>query len=125
MRHVSLQRKSRGRMSYESGLAAEDRISTDYERRGFPIARKRWRGKSGEIDLVFQDTGGLVFVEVKQSRDFDSALNNLSEHQIARLFAAAEEYVANEPNGSLTDVRFDVALVNQRGEFKIIENAFA
>lgn len=115
----------RGRLSYESGQAAEDRISTDYERRGLPVANRRWRGASGEIDIVARDGTGLVFVEVKQSRSFDTALAHLTETQITRLYAAAEEYVADEPRGSLTDVRFDVALVNQRGEYKIIENAFA
>jgi len=116
---------ARGRMSYESGLAAEDRISTDYERRGFPVTRRRWRGQAGEIDLVARDGDGIVFIEVKQSRTFDDALAHLSDRQIARLYAAAEEYVANEPKGCLTDIRFDVALVNGQGEFKIIENAFA
>lgn len=126
MRAAVRQSKSnRGRMSFESGAAAEDRISTDYERRGFPVAQRRWRGKSGEIDIVARDGAGIVFVEVKQSRDFDQALSHVTDRQIARLYAAAEEFVAGEPNGSLTDVRFDVALVNQRGEFRIIENAFA
>ena len=41
-----------------------------------------------------------------------------------RLYASAEEYLGQMPNGSLTDVRFDVALVNALGEVRIIENAF-
>ena len=41
-----------------------------------------------------------------------------------RLYASAEEYLGQMPDGSLTDVRFDVALVNGRGEVRIIENAF-
>lgn len=126
MRATARQAKSnRGRMSYESGAAAEDRISTDYERRGFPVAQRRWRGQSGEIDIVARNGAEIVFIEVKQSADFDRALAHLTEHQIARLYAAAAEYVGGEPMGNLTDVRFDVALVNQRGEFRIIENAFA
>lgn len=112
-------------MSYESGLAAEDRISTDYERRGYPIARRRWRGRQGEVDLVARNGDGLVFVEVKQSRSFDAALAHLTPPQVARLYATVEEYLAGEPKGLLTEVRFDVALVNQQGEFRIIENAFA
>jgi putative endonuclease len=35
-----------------------------------------------------------------------------------------KEYLGKIPNGSLTDVRFDVALVNALGEVRIIENAF-
>lgn len=125
MADIRKQKQARGRMSHESGLAAENRISADYERRGFPVAQRRWRGKSGEIDLITRNGDGLVFVEVKQSRDFDRALGHLSERQVARLYASVEEFLAGEPNGALTDVRFDVALVNQQGEFRIIENAFA
>lgn len=115
----------RGRRAYESGMSAENRISSDYERRGYPVAAQRWRGQSGEIDLIARDGDGLVFVEVKQSRSFDQALSHLTPPQVTRLYAAVEEYVANEPKGMLTDVRFDVALVNQQGEFRILENAFA
>lgn len=119
-------------MSYHAGLAAEDRISRDYERRGFSIAQRRWRGRGrgpgrgrgGEIDLVARGDDGLIFVEVKQSRDFETAIQHLSPRQMQRLYNSAEEYLGTMPNGSLTDVRFDVALVNGFGEMQIIENAF-
>ncbi len=124
-RSVKAQKTARGRMSYEAGLAAEERILSDYERRGFPVHDRRWRGGRGEIDIVLRDGERLIFVEVKQSRTFDNALAHLTEGQIARLYASAEEYIASTPMGSLTDVRFDVALVNQHGEFRILENAFA
>lgn len=117
-------RRNRGAMAYQAGLSAEDRISTDYERRGFPIAQRRWRGKGGEIDLIAQDGDGLVFIEVKQSCSFDQAVQRVSQRQIKRLYATAEEYLGEMPRGSLTDVRFDVALVNGNGEVRIIENAF-
>jgi putative endonuclease len=119
------QKSDRGRMSYESGMAAETRILADYENRGFRICDQRWRGTVGELDLVAGDTSGLIFVEVKQSRSFDDALAHLSPAQVNRLYATVDEYLAQQPNGSLTNVRFDVALVNQLGEFRIIENAFA
>ena len=125
MTSLAERKAARGRMQYETGLSAEARISTDYERRGYPVARRRWRGKSGEIDLILQDGDGLVFVEVKQSRDFDRALTRLTSKQVARLYSAVDEYLADGPDGTLTEVRFDVALVNQQGEFRIIENAFA
>lgn len=116
-------RRHRGRMSHYAGEAAEQRIATDYERRGFAVAARRWRGQGGEIDLVLRDGEGLVFVEVKQSRDFASAASHLSARQVMRLQHAAEEFLGGEPRGALTDMRFDVALVNARGEFQVIENA--
>ena len=117
-------RHARGQMAYHAGLSAEDCISTDYERRGFPVVQRRWRGKSGEIDLIVRDGAALIFVEVKQSATFDRAALRVSDRQMQRLYAAGEEFLAGEPLGALTDVRFDVALVNGQGEVRIIENAF-
>ncbi len=114
----------RGGMSFHAGRAAEDCIARDYEQRGFAVARKRWRGKSGEIDLIINDGAGLIFVEVKQSRNFERAALRVSAAQMRRIYRCAEEYLGTQPLGSLTDVRFDVALMNRHGETKIIENAF-
>lgn len=117
-------RRLRGAMAYQAGASAEMRISSDYERRGFPVVQQRWRGKRGEIDLIAQDGDGLVFIEVKQSKTFDRAAARLTAAQMRRIYASAEEYLGQMPRGSLTEVRFDVALVNGQGETRIIENAF-
>ena len=117
-------RRHRGRAAHFAGQSAEFQIAQDYERRGFAIARRRWRGKSGEIDLVVRDGDGLIFVEVKQARDFTRAAQSLSLRQMNRIYASAEEYLADAPLGTLTDVRFDVALVDGQGQSQIIENAF-
>jgi len=111
-------------MSYHAGLAAEDLIARNYRRRGHQIVAQRWRGKRGEIDLIVRDDNSIVFVEVKQSRDFDAALSHVRPAQVRRLYATGEEFLATQPDGSLTDVRFDVALVNGSGAVQILENAF-
>lgn len=118
------QRHHRGRMSFYSGVSAENRIAQDYERRGFAVARRRWRGKGGEIDLIIRDGNGLIFVEVKHSRCLQRAAESLSARQMQRIYTSAEEFLGTEPSGSLTDVRFDVALVDGQGDMQIIENAF-
>ncbi|WP_299152176.1 YraN family protein [uncultured Tateyamaria sp.] len=117
-------RMDRGRRSYLAGLAAEDIVRRDYAARGFPLRDSRWRGKRGEIDLVMNDGDGIVFVEVKKSRDFETAMSHVTAAQVRRLYATGEEYLAQMPNGSLTDVRFDVALVDATGAVQIVENAF-
>lgn len=121
---TGLARHHRGRRAFHAGQAAEMRIAQDYERRGFAIARRRWRGRGGEIDLIVRDGPGLIFVEVKQSRSLARAAESLSARQMQRIYASAEEFLGTEPAGSLTDVRFDVALVDGQGDLQIIENAF-
>jgi putative endonuclease len=116
--------KADRQMCYHAGLSAEQRIAQDYERRGFVVARRRWRGAGGEIDLITRNSDGLVFIEVKQSRTIARAAERLNRRQMGRICASAEQFMAGEPDGQLTNVRFDVALVDQAGKFEIIENAF-
>ena len=113
-----------GETSYHAGLAAEEIVLGHYRDRGAELRATRWRGKGGEVDLIVALDGVLVFVEVKKSRSFDRAALRLSERQMARLYAAASEFIAGEPAGQLTDMRFDAALVNDAGAVQIIENAF-
>jgi putative endonuclease len=110
-------------LGHLAGLSAEQQVAQDYVRRGMPVARERWRGSGGEIDLIVQDGDGLVFVEVKKSRSFARAAERLSRRQIGRLFAAAEEYLGTQPAGSLTKTRFDLAVVDGQGQVRVMENA--
>jgi len=61
--------------------------------------------------------------KVKRSRSFGSAAARLLPKQVARLMRAAEEFAGGEPKGLLTEMRFDVALVNELGAVHILENA--
>jgi|GEM_PF-91991 len=121
---TTLAKSVQGAVSYHAGRAAELQVSDDYRRRGFDLAHERWRGKAGEIDLIMRDGDGIVFVEVKKSKSHDSALQRLNRKQMRRIYRSAEEFIGGEPKGALTDVRFDVALVDQTGDLRILENAF-
>lgn len=114
----------RGQLAYAAGKAAEYQVADDYARRGHPLMHDRWRGRSGEIDLIAEDGDGLIFIEVKKSRSFDAAAQRVTARQQARIYHAAAEFLEHMPKGQLTNVRFDVALVNQNGEIHVIENAF-
>jgi len=120
---IQTARRDRGRTGYRAGLAAEEIVERDYARRGLHLRARRWRGRGGEIDLIVQVGTGLVFVEVKKSRSFDGAALHLTPRQAARILDAAAEFAGGEPLGELTPMRIDIALVNQSGEVRILENA--
>jgi len=113
-----------GRVSYEAGLAAEDIVARNYAEMGFSLREKRWRGPVGEIDLIFEKAGALVFVEVKKASDFARAAARITSRQIERIYASAAGYLGTMPLGQLTESRFDAALVDSRGAVEIVENAF-
>lgn len=117
-------RQVAGVMAYHSGQAAEASVARDYDRRGRPVAHRRWRGAAGEIDLIARDGAGYVFVEVKKARSFEAAAIRLGRRQMDRIIAAACEFLGTVPGGALAEMRFDLALVDSRGAVRIIENAF-
>ena len=114
---------NRGLVNNRSGAMAEEVVSRDYQRRGHVIKARRWRGCAGEIDIVVQSKDVIVFVEVKRARDFETAAMRLSQTQQKRIYNAGAEYLATQPKGLDTDVRFDVALVNAASEINVLENA--
>ncbi|CUH54329.1 YraN family protein [Shimia marina] len=116
-------KRAQGQGNYHAGLAAEEIVLRHYMAQGLTLAAQRWRGHAGEIDLILHADDGFVFVEVKKSQSFATAAARLLPRQVARLQAAAQEYVADAPLGLLTPMRFDVALVNGQGVVHILENA--
>ncbi len=117
-------RQVRGRAAYYAGQAAERSAALLYERRGALIEQVRWRGQGGEIDLILREGEVFVFVEVKKARAISDAVLRLSPAQMRRIHAAASEYLSAAPLGQLSEVRFDLAAVDQAGQIEIFENAF-
>lgn len=117
-------RRARGAMAFQAGWAAEDQVARLYDRQGETVCARRWRGQAGEIDLVARDGERVIFIEVKQSRSHDEAAGHLGPRQMQRIWNAAAEFLAGEPRGQLTEVRLDLALVDGRGEVKVIRDAW-
>jgi len=118
-------RSMRSGCAHRAGQAAEDIVRRHYSGTGAAPLAQRWRGHGGEIDLVFEQGGATVFVEVKKAADFASAAARVGPRQIARLQHAAEEYLATHAGSLDAECRFDVALVDGVGRVEILENAFA
>jgi len=112
-----------GARGHLAGQSAEDAVAAHYHRAGRDVVARRWRGRGGEVDLVARDGDELVFVEVKASRSFARAAERVTQRQIARLLAAAAEFLGDQPLGQATPVRFDVALVDGLGRIEVLENA--
>lgn len=116
-----------GTSRHVAGLAAEAQVARHYLGAGLQILARRWRGRAGEIDIIARTADGsaqgLVFIEVKKSRDLSTAALRLTRAQMARLATAAEEYLGSLVDGGAMSVRFDVALVDRHGRLDIIENA--
>ncbi|WP_374449128.1 YraN family protein [Stella sp.] len=80
--------------------------------KGYRILARRWRGRSGEIDLVARRGRTLAIVEVKLRQDRDRAAQAATGRGPARIGRAAAEYLAGRPDLHPLDVRFDLVLAS-------------
>lgn len=118
-------RATEGLLAHRTGLAAEEAVVRHYREGGQAIAAQRWRGPGGEIDVIARNGAEVIFIEVKAADSHAEAAERLSRHQMDRICQSAAAFLAGEPAGQLTPVRFDVALVDRIGRVEIVENAFA
>jgi putative endonuclease len=98
-------------VAFRVGISAESRAAALLIAKGFRILARRFRSPVGEIDIVARRRHLLVFVEVKARERLDDAAWSVTERQRARIIAAAEAWLADHPDPSIQDMRFDAMLV--------------
>lgn len=84
---------------------------------------ERVRTPAGELDMVAEREGLLAFVEVKARPSLYEAAFALQPRQQARLMAAAEAWMAENPGHGAAGARFDVLLVAPDGSVRRIKDA--
>lgn len=117
-------RSRRGQTAYRRGHAAEAAATAALEADGWTILARRLRTAAGEIDIVADKNGLLVFVEVKARPSLSEAAAAVAPRQQARLVAAAEIVLAEHPDWGPQGARFDLLLVDARGVVRRIADAF-
>lgn len=105
-------------------MRAEDLCAELLRASGMRVLERNWRCRHGEIDLIAEERGTLVFAEVRMrsSEAFGGAAESVTQAKRARVIAAARLYLSRKPESAC---RFDVFLVgvdNLRIEW--IRNAF-
>jgi putative endonuclease len=106
------------------GERAEDAALAYLERHGLKLKARNYRSRFGEIDLVLDDRGTLVFVEVRKRSNprFGSAAESITATKRDRLIATARQYL-----GSLrreVPCRFDAVLIDGAGSVEWVRDAF-
>ena len=91
------------------GQRAEAAATALLEAKGFRIIERNWRLPTGELDIVADDQGTCVFIEVRSRTGtaFGHPLEAISAHKRARVVRAARHYLA-ERAPRADGYRFDV-----------------
>jgi putative endonuclease len=98
-------------LAFRTGISAESRAAALLVAKGFRILARRWKSPVGEIDIIARRRGLLIFVEVKARDSLEEAAWSVTERQRARIIAAAEAWLAQNPDPRIRDIRLDVMLV--------------
>jgi putative endonuclease len=93
------------------GISAEGRTAAWLIAHGYGILTRRWKSPRGEIDIIATRRHTLIFVEVKARATLDTAAESVTERQKQRMAAAAEIWLADNPNAGIRDIRFDAILI--------------
>jgi putative endonuclease len=99
-------------VAFRLGISAESRAAAFLIAKGYRILARRYRTPVGEIDIVARRRKLLVFVEVKAREHLDDAAWSVTDRQRARIVAAAEAWLAANPDRAIEDIRFDAMLVS-------------
>jgi putative endonuclease len=93
----------------DTGRRAEALAAALLERAGLRIVARNWRRPEGEIDLVADDGGTCVFVEVRSRTGVERGdpLESITPRKRARVIRAARLYLDSEPSRAGA-YRFDV-----------------
>jgi putative endonuclease len=78
----------------------------------------------GEIDIIAGKRRTVIFVEVKARPTLDGAAWSVTERQRARIAAAAEIWLANNPEVVFSELRFDAILIAPGKRPEHIQGAF-
>jgi putative endonuclease len=111
------------------GIIGEELAATELTARGYAVVARRYRTRHGEIDLVCEHDGTIVFVEVRAraSAEFGRAAESVTDAKKRKVSAMAVDYLARNEIAN-RPCRFDVVAVDHAmgplPEITVYPNAF-
>lgn len=103
---------SRDRRAAErAGRRAEFFAEIFLRLKGYSILARRFRVKSGEIDLIALRGRRVAFVEVKARANRDDAVAAVTPHNRRRIEAAAAHFLRLRPGLAQCQMRYDILAI--------------
>jgi putative endonuclease len=113
---------------FMTGRRGEDLAAAFLLEKGYRLLERNWRTRAGEIDIICEDNGVIVFCEVKarRSKRCGTGAESVNHRKQIKLVQIATRYL--QKNGKLESrCRFDVLEIDlEMGKEAVrhIENAF-
>jgi putative endonuclease len=96
------------------GIVGEQLAAAALTARGYAVLARRYRTRHGEIDIVCEHDGTIVFVEVRAraTAEFGRAAESVTEAKKRKVTAMAVDYLARH-NITNRPCRFDVVAIDR------------
>lgn len=109
----------------QEGSLYERKAAAYLEERGYRILERNYRCRIGEIDLIAEKDGYLVFIEVKYRKDhtMGSPLSAVTRRKQEKIRKTAAWYLMTRIGSDACRCRFDVVGITGE-QVCVIENAF-
>lgn len=92
--------------------------------KGYRILARNFKTGSGEIDIIARKGDLVAFVEVKARREVMAALDAVGHESQRRIYAAADQWLGQQPDHHLVSQRFDIMAVQPWRWPEHFEDAF-
>lgn len=111
------------------GAHAEEQACRYLLEQGLRLIVRNYRCRRGEIDLIMQDRGNLVFVEVRYRRQsrYGTGLESVTQRKQQRIVHCATQFLQCHPQHAQQPARFDVVALRPDPagtQIEWIRNAF-
>jgi putative endonuclease len=117
--------KSKARIAaYLGGHRGEALAALFLQLKVYRILARRYKSPVGEIDLIAERFGTVVFVEVKARSRAAAELETLEGINQSRIARAAQYWLARHPARAESSMRFDVIFLTPGRWPRHITNAF-
>ena len=109
------------------GKSGEDAAALFLERAGMSIIQRNFRAERGEIDIIAEDGGNIVFVEVKTWSRYgiENLEFSISEKKQRRIIETAKYFLSKYRKYSGMGIRFDVVFIAPEGAPVHLVSAFS
>ena len=98
------------------GQQAEDIALKFLQAKGMRLIARNYRCKLGEIDLVMQDDGALVFIEVRYRKqsDFGDGAESVDFRKQQKIIRSADHFLQQHRQYSQSPCRIDVISISKQ-----------
>lgn len=97
--------------AWKRGHWAEAKCVWFLRLKGYRILQRRFKTKSGEVDIIARRFSTLLFIEVKARKTRNLGLASISPKQQQRIYHTAQIFLSKIKKNHFKQIRFDVMVV--------------